>query len=802
MAVAARRRRSGRSPVTVGLIALAIVLIAVFLGFTKDIPFTHGFRLNAVFESSNGLRVNSPVRIAGVQVGKVKAIKPKEGTDQALVVMEINKNGLPLHEDATAKIRPRIFLEGNFFVDLTAGSAGSPELGNGDTLKVTRTAAPVQLDQVLTSLQSDTRQDLRDLLDALGTGLNSKPTAAEDKAADPSTRGETAAQAWNDSYKYGPTALRGASQVNEGLLGTEPSRDVARLLAGTAKTTGALIRNEGLLKDLITNFNTTMGAFASEQDNLSTSIGLLPGTLENANATLASLNRAFPPTRAFAREILPGVNESAATIDASFPWVRETRKLLSQAELRGLAEDLAPTTKSLAQLTDASLKLLPEINDTSRCARDVVLPTGDIVVQDSFANGERQLQGVLAGDGRARRREPELRRQRLLRALPGRRRHQHGRARLAGLGDRQARRVGARARARRAAEVPGQAPAVQLERSLLQEQDPERQRAGGRRWAGRGDAVRTAIRKHWLDFVAIIGLIVIAGAVAVFILGKQRLTLPAWVPLVGKDFFVLKADMSTAQAVTPGQGQTVNIAGVEVGEISNVELKDGKAVITMKMQPKYSRVYRDATVLLRPKTGLKDMVAELEPGTRRRGPAARGRRDPGEPDAAGRQPRRDPRVGGRRHARLPDDPAQRRRRGPARRRARAGARDPALRADRALREQGVRRARDAQAQHQARRPQPVAADGRARRPRRPGGRVRRELERRVLHPRGPGRQPARVAEQAADRAPGDAERARQGARAGRRARPDAAGAAAGRAGARADPAQRAPVRARDHPGHP
>ena len=127
--------------------------------------------------------------------------------------------------------------------------------------------------------------------------------------------------------------------------------------------------------------------------------------------------------------------------------------------------------------------------------------------------------------------------------------------------------------------------------------------------------MRTAIRKHWIDFVAILGLILIAGAVAVFILGKQRLTLPAWVPLVGKDFFVLKADMATAQAVTPGQGQTVNIAGVEVGEISNVELKDGKAVITMKMQPKYSRVYRNATVLLRPKTGLKDMVAELEPGT-------------------------------------------------------------------------------------------------------------------------------------------------------------------------------------------
>ncbi len=128
--------------------------------------------------------------------------------------------------------------------------------------------------------------------------------------------------------------------------------------------------------------------------------------------------------------------------------------------------------------------------------------------------------------------------------------------------------------------------------------------------------MRMAIRKHWLDFVAIIGLIVIAGAVAVFILGKQRLTLPAWVPLIGKDFFVVNAELSTAQAVTPGQGQTVNIAGVQVGEISKVELKDGKAVVTLKIQPKYGRLYKNATVLMRPKTGLKDMVAEIEPGSR------------------------------------------------------------------------------------------------------------------------------------------------------------------------------------------
>jgi phospholipid/cholesterol/gamma-HCH transport system substrate-binding protein len=383
----ARARRQGRSPVTVGLIALAVVLVATFLGFTKDIPFTHGFQIKAVFESANSLRLNSPVRIAGVNVGKVKKVEGKEGSDQAVVTIEIQDAGLPIHADATAKIRPRIFLEGNFFVDLRPGTANSPTLEDGDTIKVTQTAVPVQLDEVLTSLQSDTRQDLRDVLDGLAVGLNSKPTPEDDRDADRSARGETAAESFNDAYDDTPAALRGAAQVNEALLGTEPERDVARLLAGTARTTGALIRNESQLKDLITNFDATMAAFASEEGNLRASIRLLAPTLENANGALAALNAAFPPTRAFAREILPGVRETPATIDASFPWIDQTRRLLSPRELQGLARDLAPATADLARLTDASLGLLPQIDRTALCARDMVLPTGDVVVRDEFTTG-------------------------------------------------------------------------------------------------------------------------------------------------------------------------------------------------------------------------------------------------------------------------------------------------------------------------------------------------------------------------------------------------------------------------------
>jgi phospholipid/cholesterol/gamma-HCH transport system substrate-binding protein len=129
----------------------------------------------------------------------------------------------------------------------------------------------------------------------------------------------------------------------------------------------------------------------------------------------------------------------------------------------------------------------------------------------------------------------------------------------------------------------------------------------------------TAIRKHLRDFVAILVLFVIAIAVATYITSNQRLYLPGWVPVVGTDFYELQAEFATAQAVVPGQGQTVDIAGVPVGEIGAVSLHNGVAVVKMKIRKKYAPVYRDASLLLRPKTGLKDMVIDMDPGNARAG---------------------------------------------------------------------------------------------------------------------------------------------------------------------------------------
>src|SRR4051794_14192906 len=243
------RRIPKRSNAFIGLMGFIFAAVIMYFGFTKDIPFTRGFQVKAQFESANSIRPNSPVRIAGVEVGKVKAVEGLEGSNAAVLVLELNKSALPLHEDASAKIRPRIFLEGNFFVDLKPGTPSAPVLSSGDTIKISQTATPVQLDEVLTSLQSDSREDLKALLDGLNVSLNSKPTAAEDRDSPPMARGQTAAESFNDALDDIPGGEKSSAQVLEALLGTEPNRDIARLIRGTANTADELSRYENQLKD-------------------------------------------------------------------------------------------------------------------------------------------------------------------------------------------------------------------------------------------------------------------------------------------------------------------------------------------------------------------------------------------------------------------------------------------------------------------------------------------------------------------------------------------------------------------------
>ena len=246
-----------------------VVVVGTYLGASKDIPFTKPYELKAVFTNANNIKPKSPVRIAGVEVGKVSKIERRgEDSTDAVVTMKIQKRGLPIHKDATLKIRPRIFLEGNFFVDLKPGTPDQPSVDSGDTIPMNQTSAPVQIDQVLSSLQKDTRLSLKQLLVGYGEAIDGKPTKAEDKDQAAISKGETAAKSLNDAIDYGKDAFRQTALVNEALLGVE-IHDLSKLIRGQQKVFAALDQNEAALQDLITNFNLTTAAFADESGNLS-----------------------------------------------------------------------------------------------------------------------------------------------------------------------------------------------------------------------------------------------------------------------------------------------------------------------------------------------------------------------------------------------------------------------------------------------------------------------------------------------------------------------------------------------------
>jgi phospholipid/cholesterol/gamma-HCH transport system substrate-binding protein len=131
-----------------------------------------------------------------------------------------------------------------------------------------------------------------------------------------------------------------------------------------------------------------------------------------------------------------------------------------------------------------------------------------------------------------------------------------------------------------------------------------------RAWLGR------QARGHRTDTIAILVLGFVGLVMMLGIFTQQKASLPSWIPLVGEEFDHISAEFTTAQAVTPGQGQAVDISGIQIGKVGSVSLEDGHAVVGMEIEPKYMKLlHPNAQFLLRPKTGLNDMIVEVEPGS-------------------------------------------------------------------------------------------------------------------------------------------------------------------------------------------
>jgi phospholipid/cholesterol/gamma-HCH transport system substrate-binding protein len=363
------RGHEGMSPFRAGLLAIVVVAVATYFAFSQSNPFAKPYHVTAYFKNADNLQPNSPVRIAGVEVGTVKSVSPADPkTGDAKVEMEIQDKGLPLHKDAQVKVRPRIFLEGNMFVDVMPGSPESPVLNSGGSIPAAQTASPVQFEQVLRVLQRDTRSDLQTLLKEFAKGLDGG-----------------GAQAFNRSIKFWKPAYQYSSLANDATLGTQP-HDLSKLVRAQGKVFRSLSSNEQALGDLVTNLNTTFAAFASQDQNLRAAIPALDNVIKVGDPALASLNDSLPSLRQFARDALPATKSSLPTIEASMPFVTQTRKLVQKTELRGLAADLRTTIPALAKLNEGTIPFLDQSRALSACTSNVLVPLANKPIPDPVFN--------------------------------------------------------------------------------------------------------------------------------------------------------------------------------------------------------------------------------------------------------------------------------------------------------------------------------------------------------------------------------------------------------------------------------
>jgi phospholipid/cholesterol/gamma-HCH transport system substrate-binding protein len=375
------RSYRGPSPAKIGLLLVIILAIASYLAFTKRIPFTSpGYELHATFQNATTLKPKSPVRIAGVNVGEVTGVSSHG--NMAEVTFTVDNEGLPIHKDATVTIRPRLFLEGNFFLDLRPGSPNAPNLSSGGDIPVSQTATAVQLDQVLTALQKGNRTDLKQALAGYGNALAHKPTPGEDKTQSPSVHGLTAAQALNKTFKYGGKAGRTSAVVNQALLG-EHRHDLSNLIRAQRTVFSELASDQGALRGLITNFNVTAGALASESTNLSATIRELAPTLEQARPTLRHVDQSLPPFRSLAIQLEPGIRQLPETVRTGTPWLVQFKRLLKKNELGNNARYLAQAGPGLAQTTVASPSLFHQTDLLSQCTSHNLVPTGNQVIDNA-----------------------------------------------------------------------------------------------------------------------------------------------------------------------------------------------------------------------------------------------------------------------------------------------------------------------------------------------------------------------------------------------------------------------------------
>jgi phospholipid/cholesterol/gamma-HCH transport system substrate-binding protein len=359
------------------------LVFAFYVAAAKQLPFiSTGHRVHLVFSSANQIAPNAPVRIAGVNIGSVDSIEPGPG-DTADVTVSLDDEAIPLHTDATARIRPRTFLEGAFFVDLTEGSPSAPELPDDGTIPLGQTSDPVQFDQILTTLQPSVRESLRSALRGLATSLS-----------------DGGPRAINRTIPMLRPLFTDTAVVSDAFTGTEPN-DLAGAVKSSSKLATALAHDRPRLGSLVSGFSTVAAALSSRQRELGETIGGLDDVLRESPPTLDAIDAATPDADSLVSAARPLLRRAPSVVNPSIPLSGQVHKLLQPSQLPAFVALADPSVRSLAGAAPNTTLAFAGLRAPTSCLLHNALPTLESSVEDGpFTTGQpvyRELLYSLTG---------------------------------------------------------------------------------------------------------------------------------------------------------------------------------------------------------------------------------------------------------------------------------------------------------------------------------------------------------------------------------------------------------------------
>lgn len=396
-------RRRGRPLAVAAITILLAVAITCWAFNGKQLPFVHHFTMYALVRDSVDIIPTSPVRIAGVAVGQVTSASA-DGT-LTKVAFTVNSAGLPIHTDATATIRDRLFLEGGYYIELDPGSPSAPVAKDGFTIPVSNTSYPVQFYQLLSTFDSATRAGLENTLKALNEGFSppsycgagaSRALSAEENpcpaAEHPAQESPTLTNSGAGGLKAAAPqlapSLKDLARVGQGLRGTQMG-DVERLVAFGSEVTATLNSGSAQLADLITGLDRTSSALAAADGALAQSVSGLDQTLQVAPPALAAVDRSLPPLASLAAALERSLRVAPPLLDGVISAVSELGSVLAPAERGSLLEALKTTFVSFPNMLRELGSVFAVTKLVTDCLRTHVTPILTSVVPDgALSTGE------------------------------------------------------------------------------------------------------------------------------------------------------------------------------------------------------------------------------------------------------------------------------------------------------------------------------------------------------------------------------------------------------------------------------